>query len=654
MKSIPGFSVRDLDTSVRAQDDFYHYANGGWMKRNSIPKTESRWGAFIELRYKTERQLHAIVEGLAKKTNAKKGTAEQMVGDLYRSGMNMKLRNARGLEPLEALRKEIQSISSLSELLDVVSKLHVLGVGVFFNVLIDQDAKNSEEYRLHLMQDGLGLPDRDYYLHTDAESVRVRKAYRPYVEGMLTLMGRTAKEAHTEAHKTICIETALAQISMKKEDTRDAEKTYHKKSVRELQTLSPAIVWKKYLKDIGAEKAERVIVAQPLFFKALSKLLRETPLSELKNYMEWHLVNDYAGALSQRFVRHQFSYYGTVLSGVRHMKPLWRRVLGVVNGGLGELLGQVYVERHFPPEAKKEMLVLVNDLFSAYEARIKTLDWMSPKTRTFALKKLKAMNRKIGYPDVWKSYKGLSIDKDTYVENIMRSRSFEHMREMKKLGSPINRKEWFMTPQTVNAYCYFNLNDIVFPAAILQPPFFNLDGDPAINYGAIGMTIGHEITHGFDDQGSKFDEKGNMKSWWTKEDKARFMKKAKQVEKQYSLFKVADGVPVNGKLTLGENIADFGGLAIAYDAYQLRLARDGRKDIAGFTPEQRFFLGFAVFERENVRPEFVKTQVKTDPHSPGEFRINGPVSNFTPFYEAYGVEKKDKLYRTPASRTRIW
>lgn len=654
MKSIKGFSLSDLDTSVRPQDDFYHYANGGWMKRHGIPKTESRWGAFIELRYKTERQLHAIVEGLVKKTNAKKGTAEQMVGDFYRSGMNMKLRNALGLRPLEPLLQEIRGADSLSAIISLIPKLHTLGIGVFFNTFVDQDSKNSEKYLLQLVQDGLGLPDRDYYLHTDAESVRVRTAYRPYVEGMLKLMGRTEKEAQRNAETIIAVESALAKISMKKEDARDAEKTYHKKTIRELQTLAPNIIWKEYLRDSGAEKATSVVVLQPLFFKGLSQLLKTTSVEDLQTYMEWHVVNDYAGALSIRFIKHQFSFYGTVLSGVQHMKPLWRRVSAVVNGALGELLGQIYVQRHFPPEAKKEMLVLVNDLFTAYEARIKTLEWMSPKTRTFALKKLRAMNRKIGYPDVWKSYKGLTIRPDTYAENIMRSRVYEHMREMKKLGSPINRKEWFMTPQTVNAYCYFNLNDIVFPAAILQPPFFTLDGDPAINYGAIGMTIGHEITHGFDDQGSKFDEKGNMKSWWTKEDRARFMKKAKQVEKQYSQFTVADGVPVNGKLTLGENIADFGGLAIAYDAYQLRLLRDGRKDIAGFTPEQRFFLGFAVFERENVRPEFEKTQVKTDPHSPGQFRINGPVSNFTPFYEAYEVNAKDKLYRKPASRTRIW
>lgn len=654
MKKIWGFDTRDMDTGVRPQDDFYHYANGGWMKRNPIPKTESRWGSFTKLRFDTEKQLHVIVEELANKKKATRGTPEQMVGDFYRSAMDMKTRNARGLSPLKALRTEIRNVSSVEELISLLPKLHLIGVGAFWNTAIDQDAKQSTAYRLHVVQDGLGMPDRDYYLAEDAESVRVRRAYRPYVATLLTLMGVPEADAKRDAHEIICFETALAQISMKKEDRRDAEKTYHKMSVAALQKHAPQIPWKKYFAQIGAKTGTHVIVMQPKFIRGMAKLLTHTPLSTLKKYAEFQLVNDYASTLGERYVKHVFSFYGTTLTGVTQMKPLWRRALASVNGSLGELLGQVYVQRHFPKAAKEKMLVLVADLFEAYEARIRVLPWMSPKTRRFALKKLHAMTRKIGYPDVWKSYKGLRVEADTYTENIMRSAAFEHHREMRKLGKPIDRKEWFMTPQTVNAYCAFSLNDIVFPAGILQPPFFSLAADDALNYGAIGAVIGHEITHAFDDQGSKFDEKGNMKSWWTKEDRARFMKKAKQVEKQYDAFTVADGVHVNGKLTLGENIADFGGLAIAYDAYQLRLAKTGRRDIGGFTPEERFYLGFALFERENERPEFIKTQVKTDPHSPGQFRINGPLSNFEAFYDTYKVSPGDALYRDTKDRVRIW
>ncbi len=653
-KSSWGFDVKGMDTSVRPQDDFYHYANGGWMKQNPIPKAESRWGTFISLRYDTEKKLHTIVDELLKKKRAIKGTPEQMVRDFYRSGMDMKYRNSLGISPLDTWRTKIQGIETKEGLQKVMADLHTIGVGVFFGAAIDQDSKDSTKYILHVHQDGLGMPDREYYLNTDKESVRVRKAYQPYVEGLFIRMGRSKKDATQHARALIRFETELAKVSMTKEDRRDAEKTYHKKTLRDLQKLSPTIAWKRYFTAVSARTPVSVIVMQPTYIQSLSKLLRTTSLADLKTYMEWHFVNDYAPYLSHAFVKHSFSFYGTTLSGVKDMKPLWRRTLSVVNGSLGELLGQIYVKKHFSVRAKREMNRLVDDLFRAYEARIKVLDWMGPQTKAYALKKLRALTRKIGYPDTWKSYKGLVIHADDYAGNALRSTRYEHAREMRKLGKPIDRGEWFMYPQTVNAYFAPNMNDIAFPAAILQPPFFDLAADDAVNYGAIGAVIGHEISHGFDDNGAKFDAKGNLKSWWTKEDKKRFEKKAELVRKQFDEYKVADGVPVNGKLTLGENIADSGGLAIAYDAYQLKLKKTGRTTIGGFTPEQRFFLGFALFERENVRPEFVKTQVKTDPHSPGVFRINGPMSNFTAFYEAFNVHKGDRLYRAPHQRARIW
>lgn len=649
-----GFDTKHLDEGVRPQDDFFRYANGGWMKTNSIPENESRWGSFIELRYKTDFQLRAILKGLEETKKVVPGSAEQIIRDFQRSGMDMKRRNALGLKPVEPYREKVAKIATPSKLLDTIAELHMIGVGVFWGAGVDQDSKNSERYMLHLLQDGLGMPDREYYLKSDAESLRVRTAYIKHAEELFKLMGKSASAAKEATGTLLRIETHLAKASMKKEDRRDPDKTYHKMTIAKLAKLAPAVDWKRYLKLTGVPELKEVIVMQPEFLTEVSAMLNEIRLEDWKIYLDWHVVNDFSGLLSDRLGKQAFSFYGTVLTGTKKMRPLWRRVLGTVNGHVGELLGQIYVKRHFTAEAKKKMNILVDDLFTAYEARLKSLDWMTPATRKKALAKLHALNRKIGYPDKWKSYRGLVIKADDYAGNVIRSNAFEHKRALKKLRGSIDRAEWFMYPQTVNAYFAPNMNDIVFPAAILQPPFFDMQADDAINYGAIGAVIGHEITHGFDDEGSKFDAKGNLKSWWTPADRKQFEKKAEMVRKQYDKYAVADGVKVNGKLTLGENIADMGGLSIAFDAYQLQLARTVRKDIDGLTPEQRFFLGFALFERELVRPEFEKMQVLTDPHSPGQFRINGPLANFNAFYEAYGLKASDKLYRSPSQREMVW
>lgn len=649
-----GFDVRELDQSVRPQDDFYAYVNRIWKRKNPIPKTEARWGSFTILRYETEKRLHAILEELESKKSIQHKSAEQMVRDLYRSGMDMETRNARGITPITPLLEKIDAIQSPADLTTTIAQLHRIGIDVPWGAGIDQDARNSEKYMLHLMQDGLGMPDRDYYLKDDAESVRVREAYRTHVEKLFRLMGYTPARARVARDTLLSIETRLAKASMRKEDMRDPEKTYHKFSRAELMKLAPAINWKQYLAQTDADELKTFIVMQPRFLTEVSTLLTKIPIEDWKVYLSWHVVNELSGALSDKFVRQSFSFYGTALVGTKAMKPLWRRVLAAVNGNLGEVVGQVYVKRHFTPDSKKKMNRIVDDLFTAYEARIKSLDWMTPPTKRKALSKLAALNRKIGYPDKWKTYTGLTITSDDFVGNLIRSSEYEHRRAMKKLRGPIDRGEWFMYPQTVNAYFAPTMNDIVFPAAILQAPFFDASADDAVNYGSIGAVIGHEITHGFDDEGSKYDAKGNLKSWWTAEDRKRFEKKANVVEKQYGKYEVADGVKVNGKLTLGENIADFGGLSIAYDAYQLQLARTGRVDLDGLTPEQRFFISFAVFERENARPEFEKMQVLTDPHSPGIFRINGPMSNFNPFYEAFTVTKGDGLYRAPKDREMVW
>ncbi len=654
MKKGWGFDVKDRDEKVRAQDDFYTHAAGSWLARHPIPKTEARWGSFTILRYDTDKQLRAIVNELSAKKSLPAGSPERLIRDFYRSAMDVKRRNELGLRPLEALRARIAALKNERELLDLIADLQMLGVDVPFGAGIDQDSKDSEKYLIHLYQSGLGLPDRDYYLKNDEESSRIRTAYVPHVEKMFRLMGRNAEDAKEAAQTVMSIETALARVSMTKEDRRDADKVYHKKTVAELSKLAKDIDWARFFARIHAGAPKAVIAMQPQFLAAASSMIARTPIEDWKAYLEWHLVGEFAPYLSSRIVAENFAFYGTVLSGTKVMKPLWRRALKMVEAELGELLGRIYVAKHFPPAAKKKMDLLVDDLFEAYEARLKVLDWMSPATRKKALKKLGAFNRKIGYPKRWRSYKSLIVRPDDLVGNVMRASVLEHKRQMKKLSKPIDREEWFMFPQTVNAYFAPNLNDIVFPAAILQPPFFDFTADDSVNYAAIGTVIGHEITHGFDDQGSKYDERGNLKTWWTPEDRKRFEKKAEILRKQYDKYEVADGVKVSGKLTLGENIADLGGIAIAFDAYQRRLKKTGRKDLDGLTPEQRFFYCTTLFDRENSRPEFQKMAALTDPHSPAKFRINGPLSNLAEFFEAFDVKKGDALHRPSSDRAQIW
>jgi putative endopeptidase len=648
-----GFDTRTIDKAVRPQDDFYRYAHGKWLAKAKIPPQESRWGAFSTLRLDTEKKVQSIVQGLKGRYPA--GSPGQMIRDFYRSGMDEARREKLGLVPLLSWLARAEQVMTKEDLLTLLADMERAGMGGIFGVMIDQDSKKSTRYLVHLYQSGLGLPDRDYYLKEDAESLRVRKGYEQHIEALLRLVGDTPAEQRKNRQIIMNIETALAKASMSKEDVRNPDKVYNKFSLAKLGTLAPQVDWRQYFSTIGAGKEREVILMTPDFLATASRMLDTVSIEEWKTYLRFHLINGSASALSKKFVNENFSFYGKVLSGQKKLKPLWRRSLGSTSGALGELVGQLYVKQHFTPEAKKRMNGLINDLFATYADRIKRLDWMSAATKKRALAKLRLISRKIGYPDKWKSYRGLIVRPDEYFNNLLRSAEFEHNRQMKKLGRPIDRGEWLMYPQMVNAYYSPSLNDIAFPAAILQPPFFSLSADDAVNYGSIGSVIGHELTHAFDDQGSKFDGHGNLKGWWTPQDKRRFEAKAKLVKEQFDGYMVADGLKVNGQLTLGENIADLGGASIAYNAYQRHLRRLGkRRSINGFTPEQRFFLGFALFERELSRPEFVKMQVLTDPHSPGIFRINGPVSNMEEFYTAFGVKKGDKLYREPKSRAKIW
>lgn len=649
-----GFDTRDIDKNVRPQDDFYHYAGGNWLKKNPIPKTESRWGSFTILRYETEKRLKLILEELSKQTNSPINSPEQMVGDFYRSGMDIKRRNKLSTKPISQYLKTIEEIKTIEDLVFSISNFHKIGINALWWNDVDQDMKNSDKNILYIGQGGLGMSDKDYYLKNDQESLRIRNAYLLHMEAMLSLLGLEKKSLKESVGKIYKIEHRLAKASMSKEDIHEVEKIYNKKTISQLKKISQKIDWVKYFKIIGINKVENLIVCQPKFFTELSACIEEVSIEDWRLYLKWHLLKSTSRFLSEPFLRENFNFYGKVILGTKEMKPLWRQVLSVVDDGLDELVGKIYVKKYFDSETKKKANSMVNDLFVAYEERIKKLDWMGQKTKKMALQKLHAMNRKIGYPDKWMSYRGLHIKNDDYLGNVIRVSIFEHRRAIKKLKKPVDRKEWYISPQTVNAYCNQTMNEIVFPAAILQPPFFNKNADDAINYGAMGMVIGHEMTHNFDDQGSKFDTKGNLKNWWTKSDHENLKRKTKPLIEQFGKYKVADGVSINGKLTVGENIADLGGLAIAFDAYQLHLKKVGRKNIDGFTPEQRFFLGDSLFERENCSPEFAKMAAVNNPHSPSIFRVNGPASNLSEFYEAFNVKKGDKLYREPKDRVKIW
>ncbi|HEY0010533.1 MAG TPA: M13 family metallopeptidase [Candidatus Paceibacterota bacterium] len=648
-----GFDIKNIDASVRPQDDFYHYAAGGWLKKAKIPPHESRWGSFHTLRHKTDLRLRTLLEEVSKRASLAPGSPGQMVRDLYIAASDMKTRRELGTKPIEGMRELIKGISSHEELIAAITQLHRLGTGGLWGFSVDQDAKQSEKHILYIHQGGLGLPDREYYLKDAPEQERVRRAYRKHIVALLTLAGFKKRDAEKAREVILRVEGALAKSSMKQEEMRDPEKIYHKYTSARLARLTPAFDWRAYFKHMGVKELRNVIVMQPGFFTEVERLFSSVSINDWKTYLEWHLINDFARTLSPAFEKQSFAFYGTVLSGVQKMRPRWNIALGTVNACVGEQLGKLYVEKYFGPEAKKRAHQIVRDLVTVYERRIRNLDWMSPATKKRALVKLHAVSIKLGYPNTWKSYRGLVVRPDDHFGNLARANAYELRRMLNKLGKPIDRAEWFMYPHTVNAYYAPSMNDIAFPAGILQHPFFDLASDDAVNYGAMGMTVGHELTHGFDDEGSQFNANGNLKNWWSKADRAAFDSRAKVVRKQYDAF-VVEGLKVNGRLTLGENIADLGGLAIAFEAYQDHLKRAGGKDIGGFTPDQRFFLAYAQCEYELSRPEIVKLAILTDPHAPSICRVNGPLSNMPEFYGAFGVKKGDKLYRAPKSRAKIW
>ena len=645
----------NMDKTVGACIDFNAFANGGWIAKNPIPAAHPRWGRFNQLAEQNADRLHEILEASAGNHSAGKGTNERKIGDFYGSCMDEAKIEAEGAKPLEPEFKRIEKIKDLGDMSAVVARFHLQGIGGLFNFGAVQDFKKSTQVIASASQGGLTLPDRDYYTKTDEKSVQIRNEYVKHVANMFKLLGDTPDEATAAAATVLKIETKLAESSMTRVERRNPEAVYHKMTLKEATALAPHFNWEEYFKGMGLRGTPDINVAQPNFFKALDGYLAEFPLADWKTYLRWRVINAGAPSLSAKFVEESFNFNGRVLTGTKENLPRWKRCVQSTDRALGEAVGQVYVEKNFPPAAKERMLELVKNMVAALREDLTTLDWMSQPTRQQAIAKLEAFARKIGYPEKWRDYSALDVDRKSFVGNTFRARAFEVNRVLNKIGRPIDRTEWNMTPPTVNAYYNPSMNEIVFPAGILQSPFFDLTADDAVNYGAIGAVIGHEMTHGFDDSGAQFDAEGNLKNWWTDADLKNFKERTECVVNQFNSFVVdpKDNLRQNGKLVVGEAVADLGGLTIAYAAFKKSLEGKPRPaDIDGFTPEQRFFLGFAQVWAGSGRPEYERLQTNTDPHPLPRFRVNGTVSNMPQFQQAFGCKTGDPMVR--ADRCQIW
>nr|WP_267869577.1 M13-type metalloendopeptidase [Massilia agrisoli] len=651
---ISGIDVQYIDPTVRAQDDFFVHLNGKWLKATEIPADKSSWGSFAKLRDDTQPQLLALIEAAQKDKGAKAGSETRKIGDMYASFMDEARLEKLGYKPLTGELQRIRGMRDKKAVPAMIAHLSQIGVPVPYGIYVGQDARESTRYAAYVTQSGLGMPDRDYYLKKDDEKLaKTRAAYEKHVEKTLAMAGE--KNAAAAAKAILDFETQLAEVQWTKVDNRDPVKRYNKVEIAKLAELTPGYDWKAALASAGiANKVDYVIVNQPSYLKGFNDILARTDLATLKSYFEYQLLRSYSEYLSKPFVDADFAFYGTTLTGVTENRPRWKIGVSTVESALGEAVGKLYVSQHFPAERKERMGVLVKNLLEAYRQSIDTLDWMGPETKKEAQAKLAKFTPKIGYPDKWRDYSTLSIDRNDLVGNVMRARTFGYKRNINKLGKPIDRSEWGMTPQTVNAYYSSTMNEIVFPASILQPPFFDMRADDAVNYGAIGAVIGHEISHGFDDKGSQSDGDGNLRDWWTAEDRAKFQAKADALVKQYNAFSPLPGYNVNGALTLGENIGDNSGVAIAYKAYKLSLGGKPAPVIDGLTGDQRFYMGFGQVWRMKMREAAQIVQVKTDPHSPGQFRANGTMRNQQGFYEAFDVKEGDKMYLAPKDRVTIW
>lgn len=646
------FDTAGMDTSVHPGDNFFMYANGTWIKNSIIPDDQSGWGSFYTLYDENLKKMRTILDELSAKSDHKPGSNEQKVGDFYASGMDTAAIEKAGYDPLKPMLAKIDAVKDYKELISLLATSYTEGDGALIGMYVGADERNSAKNILNLYQTGLTLPEKDYYTKTDAPTVEKRQKLVEHITNLFVLTGVDKTIATQQATAVLKLETAIATSHLAPVELRDPIKNYNKMSVVDLQKMSPNINWSNSLQQMGIQ-TDSVNVAQPAYYKTLSALLASQPIEVWKSKVKFDYISSNASLLSKAFVDERFAF-NRLFSGAKTQEDRWKKMVSRTDDGLKDLLGQIFVQKYFPAEAKKRMDELVNNLQIAFDKRISQLDWMSDTTKHKAKEKLSAIMKKIGYPDQWKSYDDVNITRNDFYGNMRSIAKHDYKESIAKIGKPVDKTEWGMTAPTVNAYYNPTFNEIVFPAGILQFPFFELKADDAINYGAIGMVIGHEMTHGFDDQGRQYDAQGNLTDWWTKTDAAKFTAKAKGVIEQYNAYTVLDSLHVNGALTLGENLADIGGLAIAYDAFKLTQQGKGTEKIDGFTPDQRFFLGYAQVWRLVDRPESMRTRITTDPHSPEEFRVNGPLANFEPFYKAFGVTDQHKLYRPADQRARIW
>lgn len=645
-----GIDQSSMDLSIDPTDDFYQYACGAWLKNNPVPETEGKWTSFNTVIDKNNAILKEVLTSCATKSaSSSQGSNVQKIGDFYNLAMDTSKLDAEGITPIQPLLNSISNIQTPEELSRVVCQLHKKGIPSLFDYYVMQDLKMNDQYVGYISQGGLGLPDRDFYFKEDENSVETREKYKLYINKLMELAGM--KDNYSDA--ILEIETALADASMTNVELRNYEAQYNKMSISDLDQLSPQFNWSNYFDEAGV-KADSIVVGQPKFITKINQLTTSVSLENWKKYLNWTILNTTASFLNSEIEKESFNFYQTELKGIQKMKPRWKRVLEIMNGGMGEILGQEYVKVAFSQEAKEKVNELVDNFLLAYEERIKNLDWMSDSTKNQAIMKLSTFTKKLGYPDKWKDYSALSIEKDSYVNNFLRINEFAFNDMIKDLGKPIDKTRWGMPPQKVNAYYNPIMNEIVFPAAILQPPFMDIEADDAVLYGTIGAVIGHEITHGFDDQGSGFDHEGNLKNWWQESDLNNFKKKAKKIVEHFNKYEPLDGLNVNGELTLGENIADFGGLTVSYYAYQKSLEGKERVDIDGFTPEQRFFIAYGQVWKGNFKDEAMRQQLLTNPHAPGQYRVLGTLSMMPEFYEAFNCQPDNKMYTADSLRTMIW
>ncbi len=651
--------LNNLDTTASPAENFYRFVNGRWEDRTEVPADRGRWGSFDELRKQNDNNLLEVLETAIEEGNITAGSDQEKAVIFYETAMDTAAIDNAGSSLVKEKMQAIEKIESREQLVQHLIEVKPEGYGHFFSVSVGADLNDSDINTVYLDRGALGLPQRDYYLEDDADSKRIRPEYKKHIARMFAFLDYTEAEAEKMAENIFQLEKEMAEARMNKEMRRNTTLINNPRSVAEIQQMMPALPWEEYLEKIGAGKADTLIVTEPDYFRTLNKIWQNTDLETLKAYVKWTEYNDLAGYLSSDLEQANFDFYGKTLNGTPAMRPRSERALNHVSGSIGEALGKLYVDTYFPPEAKNEAMEMVENIKTAFGERIKQLPWMSDSTKEKALEKLATFKVKIGYPDEWKDYSKLEVssyeDGGSYAENVLNVRRWNWEKDLADIGQPVDKSEWHMAPQTVNAYYSPLFNEIVFPAAILQPPFYHYKADPAVNYGGIGAVIGHEISHGFDDSGSRFDKEGNLKNWWTDSDREQFEERTTMLVNQYNAYEPLDSVYVNGKFTLGENIGDLGGINVAYDGLQMHLAEHGNPgEIDGFTQDQRFFISWATIWRTKFRDEALVKQIKTDTHSPGMYRAVGPIVNMQPFYDAFNVEQGDPMYVPKEERVYIW